>query len=160
MNLAIRVLLPYVSSWPWKSGVLTLCSYMIRQNINSNRPCIKECIIQMCAYLSFYFSPGTSCRYHDDVIKWKHFSRYWSFVRGSHRSPVNSPHKGQWRGAFMFSLICAWINRWVNNPVAGDLRRYRAHHDVIVMHLQIINTLVLFCYLPPPTTTPKQFDIY
>ena len=42
---------------------------------------------------------------HDDVIKWKHFPRYWPFVRGIHRSPVNSPHKGQWRGALMFSLI-------------------------------------------------------
>ena len=28
--------------------------------------------------------------YHDDVIKWEHFPRYWSFVRGIHRSPVNS----------------------------------------------------------------------
>ena len=48
--------------------------------------------------------------YHDDVIKWKHFPRYWPFVRGIHRSPVNSPHKGQWRGALMFTLICVWIN--------------------------------------------------
>ena len=40
---------------------------------------------------------------HDDVIKWKHFPRYWPFVRGIHWSPVNSSHKGQWRGAFMFS---------------------------------------------------------
>ena len=40
---------------------------------------------------------------HDDVIKWKHFPRYWPFVRGIHRSPVNSPHKDQWRGAVMFS---------------------------------------------------------
>ena len=47
---------------------------------------------------------------HDGVIKWKHFPRYWTFVRGIHRSPVNSPHKGQWRGALMFSLICVWIN--------------------------------------------------
>ena len=23
---------------------------------------------------------------HDDVIKWKHFPRYWPFVRGIHRS--------------------------------------------------------------------------
>ena len=45
--------------------------------------------------------------YHDDVIKWKHFPRYWPFVEGIHRSPVNSPHKGQWRGAMTFSLICA-----------------------------------------------------
>ena len=71
--------------------------------------------------------------HHDDVIKWKHFPRSWSFVRGIHRSPVNSPHKGQWRGALMFSLMCAWINRWVNNREAGDLRRHRAHYDVTVM---------------------------
>ena len=71
--------------------------------------------------------------YHDDVIEWKHFPRYWPFVRGIHRWPVNSPHKGQWRGALMFSLICAWINGWVNNGEAGDLKRHRAHHDVTVM---------------------------
>ena len=70
---------------------------------------------------------------HDDVIKWKHFPRYRPFVRGIHRSPVNSPHKGQWRGALMFSLIYVWINGWVNNREAGDQRRYRTHNDVIVM---------------------------
>ena len=70
---------------------------------------------------------------HDDIIKWKHFPRYWPFARGIHRSPVNSPHKGQWRRALMFSLICVWINDWVNNRQPGDLRRYRAHYDVIVM---------------------------
>ena len=70
---------------------------------------------------------------HDDVIKWKHFPRNWPFVRGIHRSPVNSPHKGQWRGALMFTLICARIYGWVNTREAGDLRRYRLHYDVIVM---------------------------
>ena len=70
---------------------------------------------------------------NDDVIKWKYFPRNWSFVRGIHRSPVNSPHKGQWRGALMISSICAWINDWVNNREAGDLRRNCVHYDVIVM---------------------------
>ena len=70
---------------------------------------------------------------HDDVIKWKHFPRNWPFVRGIHRSPVNSPHKGQWRGALMFTLICARINVWANNGEAGYLRRHLAHYDVIVM---------------------------
>ena len=70
---------------------------------------------------------------HDDVIKWKHFPRYWPFVRGIHRSPVTSPHKGQWRGALMFSLICTRVNGWVNNGEAGDLRRYSTHYDVTVM---------------------------
>ena len=70
---------------------------------------------------------------HDDVIRRKYFTRKWSFLRRIHRSAVNSPHKGQWRGALMFSLICAWINGWVNNRGAGDLRRH--HYDVMVMFL-------------------------
>ena len=65
--------------------------------------------------------------------QWKYFQRYWPCVRGIHRSPVNSPHKDQWRGALMLSLICARINAWENNRKAGDLRRHRAHYDVIVM---------------------------
>ena len=76
---------------------------------------------------------------HDDVMKWKHFPRYWPFVRGIHRSPVNFPHKGQWRGALMFSLILLWINDWVNTREAGDWRRYLAHYDVTVMiHLDTL----------------------
>ena len=85
------------------------------------------CIIQ---YLKL-----NSGLFHDDVIKWKHFPRYWPFVRGIHRSPANSPHKGQWRGALIFSSICVWINGFVNSREAGDLRRYRAHYDVTVMYL-------------------------
>ena len=52
----------------------------------------------------------------------------------------NSPvtHKDQSRGALMFSLICVWINGWVNNREAGDLRRYRAHYIVIVMKLGLV----------------------
>ena len=61
------------------------------------------------------------------------FSALLPFVRGIRRSPVNSPHKSQWRGALMFSLICAWTNSWVNNREAGDLRHHCAHYNVIVM---------------------------
>ena len=91
---------------------------------------------------------------HYDVIKWKHLPRYWPFVRGIHRLAVNSPHKGQWRGALMFCLICAWINAWINNLEAGDLRRRRAHYDVIkclpkplVVTVQPINAC---CYSAAP----------
>ena len=76
------------------------------------------------SWLSIDVDNGFPMWVHDDVIKWKHFPRNWPFVRGIHRSPVNSPHKGQWRGALMFSLICTRINGWVNNGEAGDLRRY------------------------------------
>ena len=77
--------------------------------------------------------PWPSVSSHDDVIKWKHFPRYWPFVREINRSPVNYPHKGQWCGALVFSLFCGWINGWVNNREAGDLRRHRAHYDVTLM---------------------------
>ena len=72
---------------------------------------------EICVCMTFIFM------HHDDVIKWKHFPRYWPFVRRIHWPPVNSPHKGQWRRALMFSLICAWTNGWVNNRGSGDLRR-------------------------------------
>ena len=87
-----------------------------------------ECL-QIISTLIIYSFAST----HDNVIKWKSFPRHWPFVRGIHRFPVNSPHKGQWRGTLMFSLICARINCWVNNREDGDLRRHHAHYDVIVM---------------------------
>ena len=46
----------------------------------------------------------------------------------------------RWRGDLKFSLICVWINGWVNNREAGGLRRYRAHYDVIVIILKYIDT--------------------
>ena len=72
-----------------------------------------------------------------DFSCWRHlmetFSVYSPFARGIHRSLVNSPHKGQWRGALTIFLICAWTNSWVNDRDAGDLRHNHAHYDVIVM---------------------------
>ena len=56
-------------------------------------------------------------------IKLKHFPRYWPFVRGIHRSPVNSTHKGRWPWVLMFSFICTWTNdkqwrhRWSETPL-------------------------------------------
>ena len=85
------------------------------------------------AFISWY---ERKCIIKITITWWRHqmetFSRYWSFARGIHRSPVNSPHKGQWHGALMFSLIRARINGWVNNGEAGDLRRHRSHYDVSV----------------------------
>ena len=82
--------------------------------------------------------PRVKTEIYDDVIKWKHFSRHWPFVRGNNWTLVNSPHKGQWHGTLMFTLICAWINGWVNTREAGDVRRHRAHYDVTVCFEQTI----------------------
>ena len=71
---------------------------------------------------------------------WRHqmetSSALLALCAGNSSVPVNSTHKGQWRGALMFSLICAWTNDWVNNREAGDLRCHRAHYGVIVMITQ------------------------
>ena len=75
--------------------------------------------IQRCGYKMFFFVAADTLRPR----------RNWSFVRW----PVNSPHKGEWRRALVFSLICAWTNVWVNNRDAGDLRRHRAHYDATIM---------------------------
>ena len=87
----------------------------------------RRCLIFVTGFMTL-FRPA-----YDDVITWKHYPPYWPYVRGIHRSSVNSPHKGQWRRALMFSLICVWINGWVSNGEAGDLRRYRAHYDVTII---------------------------
>ena len=71
----------------------------------------------------------------DDVIKWKHFPRNWSFVRGIHRWLMDSPHKGQGHGALKFPLVCAWTNARANNRKAGDLRSHRAHYNFTVMQI-------------------------
>ena len=73
---------------------------------------------------------------HDDVIKWKLFPRCWPFVRGIHRSPVNS---------LICSLICAWINGWGNNCKISELRRYRAHYDVTIMGTRVITYSMRSC---------------
>ena len=43
------------------------------------------------------------------------------------------PHKGQERGDFMFSFMCAWLNDWAKSRDASDLRRHEAHYVVTVM---------------------------
>ena len=93
-------------------------------------------------FFSFFFFFALLAIYergnHRSLIAWwRHqmetFSALLTICAGNSPVPVNFPHKGQWRGALMFALICVWINAWVNNRKAGDLRRYCAHYDIIVM---------------------------
>ena len=72
----------------------------------------------------------------------------WPFVWRIHRSPVNSPHKGQWCGALLFSLICASTNTWANNGDVVDLRCHHTHYDVTVMGIQ--NVILCCCFFFQP----------
>ena len=85
---------------------------------------------------------------HKDVIKWKHFPRYWPFVRGIHRWPVDSPHKGQWHGALRFSLICAWTNGWANNRDADAPSRPLSPHCNMSFFWCFARFLIDLCYEP------------
>ena len=58
---------------------------------------------------------------------------------GNRRSQVDCPYKGQWRGALMFSFICAWTNGRANNRDGGDLRC--VHYDVTVMNVTMCRIL-------------------
>ena len=93
--------------------------------------------------------------FHDDVIKWKHFPRYWPFVRGIHRSPLNFAHKGRWRGALMFHLICA-LNKRLNKQSWGwwfetPTRSLWRHCNVLMLwwwHISLRMKAVKFnCYI-------------
>ena len=89
-------------------------------------------------------SKHVSDRMHTNKLPtwWRHqmetFSALLAFCAGNSPVPGQFPHKGQWRGALMFSLICGWTNGWLNNRETVDLRRYRAHYVVTVMYTQIL----------------------
>ena len=98
--------------------------------------------LSLCLWLSLSFSiPSFS------ALWWRHQMEallcHWPFVRGIHRWPVDSPHKCQWRGALLFSMMCAWTNGWANNRDAGDLGCHIAHCDVTVMSSYCSNTFAI-----------------
>ena len=74
-------------------------TWLLHRTWQGDMRSIKWFIIHVMCVLHCNVNTGISGRrteslIHDDVIKWKHFPRYWPFVRGIHRTPVNSPHKG------------------------------------------------------------------
>ena len=142
--------------------------------LEKSRFVLQHCLYSDATWSSVMVSQISDRLIHDDVIEWKYFPRYWPFVRGIHRSPVNSPHKGQWRGALVFSLICVWINGWVNNHEAGDLRRYRAqwscstacpgwdqrkHRNSIIRDAIICTIEIVFYSIVMTATQPERQDV-
>ena len=120
------------SEWIW--GIFTMFS-----ELQGFQLVLEPTIRNIYHYTSARWVVDISCLPGADSIHiswWRHqmenFPRYWPFVRGIHRSPVNSMHRGQCRGALLFTLMSVWINGWVNNGEAGNLRRHHAHFDDIV----------------------------
>ena len=113
----------WVNTWYLKKKLFLFCKQH-SSRWSSHHQVDMECIRK--AHIFFYTKSW-----------WSHqmetFSALLALCAGNSPVTVNSLHKGHWRGALMFSLICPWINRWLNNLEAGDLRHPCAHYDVIVM---------------------------
>ena len=102
-----------------------------------------------CHVNNFWFSSDNFFSWSDDIFlfstRWRHqmetFSALLALYVGN--SPVTGefPSQSRWRGALGFSLICAWIDGWVNNPEAGDFRRHRAEYDVIAVNYRPVANL-------------------
>ena len=121
------------------------CPFVTRLSPN------KEFTIQKWVVISLRRISNTWWRHQMDTCN-------WPFLRGSHRSPMDSPHKGQWCRPLMYSLICALTNDWENTWDAGDLRRHTAHVHVTVMTYIIIqeNTFEhVFCNMASILSRPQ-----
>ena len=82
---------------------------------------------------AIYINLSGKRRKYGGVIKWKYSPRYLPFVRGIHRSSMDSRPKDQCRGTLIFSLMCVWTNGWANNRDACDLSLHGAHCEVTAM---------------------------
>ena len=121
----------WVFSCLQEAKIITIAKYDIIQMLTRKYNIVGDYLtssVELSWYTQMYTSTRRWWRYQMETV-----SALLALCAGNHQSPVNSPHKGQWHGVLMFSLICAWINGWVNNREAGDLRRHRTHYDVTVM---------------------------
>ena len=83
--------------------------------------------------LSWWESTG-SFPHKGPVTWWRHqmetFSALLAICAGNSPVPDEFPTQRPVTQSFDVFFICVWINGWVNNPEAGDLRRYHTHYDV------------------------------
>ena len=132
----------YILPWSWNSSIPCNIQYNLHVSIvlkyynDKSKFSINRDAKQSWHDIMTY-NPCAKCRNHDDVIKWKHFPRYWPFVWGIHLSPVNSPHKGQWRGALMFSLISfCWVPvRYINTLKFYCVSNYENGRNITAKYL-------------------------
>ena len=86
-----------------------------------------------------YLSMSINCGHNTIISRWRHKMEVFSALLAhcEVNSPVNgvfpSQLKVQWRGALMFSLVCAWTYGWADHRYVGDLRFYHVNYDVTVM---------------------------
>ena len=88
---------------------------------------------------------------YNGVIKWKTNPRYWPFVRGIHRSPVNSPHKAS--DAELWCFLCSPLNKhsskqsldWWFETLSRPL--WRPHNGEIWVECRAFHFIMWHCLL-------------
>ena len=143
----------YLSSISWHKEQLTwrkLCNVKLQSMAQCNTAV--STLLTQCRYCSLPlrhqnvplryeqfkpYPPSSGQKPSDDMMTssklMETFSALLALYEGNPPVTGGFPHIGQRHGALVLSLMCAWINSWVNNREAGDLRRYRALYDVSVM---------------------------
>ena len=131
------------SRWPASAFYLWyLMPSLIGWNVDQRHIALKYKFIT-CAGNGLLSHRHIQCvSWNRNFVPWRHhqmeaFPVLLAICAGN--SPVTGdfPHKDQWRGALTFSLICAWINGWVDTRGSGYLRRHRTHFDVTVIRILV-----------------------
>ena len=107
----------YITKFKWSMWLPNISLKSRQVRISQSMLNLKICFLpSYCENKGLFLLHSSGAKFvslfYDDVIKWKHFPCYWPFAWGINRLIVDSPHKGQWRGALMFSVMFAWPKEW------------------------------------------------
>ena len=106
---------------------------LTRMWLEYKRQCLPIGLIQVWIILSKTSVLGAAGSSYDDVMTWRRFSHYWPFVRGIHRWPMGSPHKGPVIKCFCVSLIS--LNKLLSEvSCTGALRHHAVQASHIIQH--------------------------
>ena len=136
VNFRTNAVLSKYSDWFWLVTSLCTCiwvwfrvAFRLHKNKTYTSKWRLQADIKYPIEASYCCTSETSrllnCRYsHDDIIKCTHLPRQWPFVRGIHRSPVDSPHKGHVTGTFDVPFLLIRTDGWTNTRLTGNSRRH------------------------------------
>ena len=116
VNINTKYIFGITLQWQCRSVVRSAINWTIYVSLG----------LSACGNTCVFKCPKTDL--HDDVIKWKHFPRYWPFVWGIHRSLVNPPQRPVTRSFDVFFDLR--LDKRQSKQSRGC---HRAHYDVTVM---------------------------
>ena len=144
MNVILQALVPHIyravfkhhwaRRWPLFRHQATAHTKVALKSIiftyiffNFENVSVDQTALKMTEEISGHITPRIEIIYHEDIVTYARFPRYWPFVMVIHWWPVDYNHKGPvMRYSDVFFLLLVWESFWTYSPVAGDLRRHDA----------------------------------